>query len=97
MLRVLFAGTPTFAVPTLDALLHDSNICVEYVLTQPDRRSGRGQHLSESAVKKYALQAGIPVRQPKTLKDPNEIQWIKEKNFDAMVVVAYGQILTTEV
>ena len=97
MLRVLFAGTPTFAVPTLDALLHDPNICVEYVLTQPDRRSGRGQHLSASAVKKYALQAGIPVRQPKTLKDPNEIQWIKEKNFDAMVVVAYGQILTTEV
>ena len=97
MLRVLFAGTPKFAVPTLDALLHDSNICVEYVLTQPDRPSGRGQHPSESAVKKYALQAGIPVRQPKTLKDPNEIQWIKEKNFDAMVVVAYGQILTTEV
>lgn len=97
MLRVLFAGTPNFAVPTLDALLHDSTVCVEYALTQPDRRSGRGQHLSESAVKKYALQAGIPVRQPKTLKDPNEIQWIKEKKFDAMIVVAYGQILATEI
>ena len=85
MLRVLFAGTPKFAVPTLDALLHDSNICVEYVLTQPDRRSGRGQRLSESAVKKYALQAGIPVKQPKTLKDPNEIQWIKEKECNCSI------------
>ena len=62
MLRVLFAGTPNFAVPTLDALLHDSNIRVECVLTQPDRHSGRGQRLSESAVKTYALQAGIPVK-----------------------------------
>ena len=76
MLRVLFAGTPDFAVPTLDALLHESRICVEYVLTQPDRRSGRGQRVSQSAIKKYALEAGIPVRQPETLKDPNEIQWI---------------------
>ena len=97
MLRVLFAGTPNFAVPTLDALLRDSNIRVECALTQPDRHSGRGQRLSESAVKTYALQAGIPVRQPETLKDPNEIQWIKERKFDAMVVVAYGQILTTEI
>ena len=78
-------------------MLHDSNIHVECVLTQPDRHSGRGQRLSESAVKTYALQAGIPVRQPETLKDPNEIQWIKERKFDAMVVVAYGQILTTEI
>jgi len=97
MLRVLFAGTPDFAVPTLDALLHDSNICVEYVLTQPDRRSGRGQRVSKSAIKSYALEAEIPVRQPETLKDPEEIQWIKEKNFDAMVVVAFGQILTAEI
>ncbi|MBU29615.1 MAG: methionyl-tRNA formyltransferase [Gammaproteobacteria bacterium] len=97
MLRVLFAGTPDFAVPTLDALIHDSRICVEYVLTQPDRRSGRGQRISESAIKRYALEAGIPVRQPETLKNPSEIQWIKEKNFDAMVVVAFGQILTAEI
>ena len=97
MLRVLFAGTPEFAVPTLEALFHDPHIYVEYVLTQPDRPRGRGQYLSESAVKKYALESGIPLRQPDTLRDPSEIQWIKEKNFDAMVVVAYGQILTAEI
>ena len=97
MLRVLFAGTPDFAVPTLKALIEDPKISVEYVLTQPDRPSGRGQNLSESAVKRFAIAHGLKVRQPETLKDPNEVNWIREQHFDALVVVAYGQILRTEV
>ena len=97
MLRVLFAGTPDFAVPTLKALIEDPDIAIEYVLTQPDRPSGRGQKVSESAVKQSALAANLAVRQPMTLKDPNEIAWIQEQEFDAIVVVAYGQILNAAV
>ena len=97
MLRVLFAGTPDFAVPTLRALLEDPDIVIEYVLTQPDRFSGRGQKMSASAVKQCALEANLTVRQPITLKDPSEIAWIQEQGFDAMVVVAYGQILNAVV
>jgi methionyl-tRNA formyltransferase len=97
MLRVLFAGTPDFAVPTLKALIEDPEISLEYVLTQPDRPSGRGQKLSESAVKRCAIAHGLEVRQPETLKDPNEVDWIREQHFDALVVVAYGQILKAKV
>ena len=97
MLRVLFAGTPDFAVPTLKALIEDPEISVEYVLTQPDRPSGRGQKLSESAVKRCAIAHGLEIRQPETLKDPNEVDWIRKQNFSAIVVVAYGQILRAEV
>lgn len=97
MLRVLFAGTPDFAVPTLRALIEDRDIVIEYALTQPDRPNGRGQKISGSAVKRCALEANLTVRQPTTLKDPNEIAWIQEQDFDAMVVVAYGQILNAAV
>ena len=93
MLRVLFAGTPAFAVPSLKALMKDGDFTVECVLTQPDRKSGRGQKISESPVKQYATLAGLYIRQPLTLQDLNEVQWIKEQTFDVMVVVAYGQIL----
>lgn len=97
MLRVLFAGTPEFAVPTLKALIEDPEISVEYVLTQPDRPSGRGQKLSESAVKQCAIAHGLEVRQPETLKDLNEVEWIRTGRFDALIVVAYGQILRADV
>ena len=97
MLRVLFAGTPAFAVPSLKALIDDADISIEYVLTQPDRKSGRGQITSESAVKKFAISAGLSVRQPETLKDLKEIQWIKAQNLDAIIIVAYGQILKSSV
>ena len=93
MLRVLFAGTPDFAVATLEALIQDPEISVEYVLTQPDRPSGRGKKLSASAVKRVAIAHGLEVRQPETLKDPEAVQWIQRQHFDALVVVAYGQIL----
>ena len=97
MLRVLFAGTPEFAVPTLETLIDDPAVLVECVLTQPDRPSGRGQELSESAVKRCAITHGLAVRQPETLKDPKEVNWIRKQHFDALVVVAYGQILRANV
>jgi len=97
MLRVLFAGTPDFAVATLEALIQDPEISVGHVLTQPDRPSGRGKKLSASAVKRVAIAHGLEVRQPETLKDPEAVQWIQRQHFDALVVVAYGQILRSEV
>lgn len=94
MLRVGFAGTPEFAVPTLEALIKSPEIQVECVYTQPDRPSGRGQKLSASAVKLCALSHNIPTRQPETLKIDHEISAFEALNLDALVVVAYGQILT---
>ena len=67
-LRVVFAGTPEFAVPCLDAVLASGADCVA-VYTQPDRPAGRGRQLQASPVKQRALAAGIPVEQPETLKD----------------------------
>lgn len=94
MLRVAFAGTPEFAVPTLQALHNHPEIHVECVLTQPDRRSGRGRQLSESAVKHCAQSLQIPIFQPENLKSSEQQKWLQSLNLDAMIVVAYGQILT---
>lgn len=93
MLRVAFAGTPDFAVPTLQALINCPDIQVECVYTQPDRPRGRGQKVSESAVKQCAMRANLPVRQPDTLKSDEEINAFQALQLDALVVVAYGQIL----
>ncbi len=93
MLRVGFAGTPEFAVPTLEALIQSPEIQVECVYTQPDRPSGRGRKLSASAVKLCALSHNIPVRQPETLKTDHEISAFEALKLDALIVVAYGQIL----
>jgi len=95
-LRVAFAGTPQFAVPALQALL-DSPHTVIGVLTQPDRPQGRGRHLTPSPVKQVALQHGLLVAQPPTLRDPTARQALAALAPDVMVVVAYGQILPREV
>lgn len=95
-LRVVFAGTPEFAVPTLEALLaagHD----VVAVYTQPDRPAGRGRQLRPSPVKACAIAHGLEVRQPQTLRDPAAQQALAALDPDAMVVVAYGLILPPEV
>lgn len=91
-MRIIFAGTPEFAVPSLRALLESNHeICAVY--TQPDRPSGRGRKVQPGPVKELALAAGIPVRQPLTLKSSEEIQALAELKPDLMVVVAYGMIL----
>jgi methionyl-tRNA formyltransferase len=95
-MRVIFAGTPQFAVPTLEKLIaaqHD----VIAVYTQPDKPSGRGQKLTASPVKELALHHHIPVYQPKTLRDETAQQQLRELNPDLLVVVAYGLILPAAV
>jgi methionyl-tRNA formyltransferase len=91
-LTVVFAGTPEFSVPALNALVH-SHHHVLAVYTQPDRPAGRGQTVQASAVKQRAQQLGIPVEQPKSLKSDDAIIKLKSTQFDIMVVVAYGLIL----
>lgn len=97
-IRVIFLGTPQFAVPTLEALLADGRFEVLGVLTQPDRPAGRGQKLTPPPVKIRAGQAGLPVFQPKSLrKDAELIQWLRDQQPDFLVTVAFGQILSQEV
>lgn len=95
-MRIVFAGTPEFAVPTLKTLIQAGYLpCVVY--TQPDRPAGRGRKLSASPVKRVALEHGIPVRQPETLRDPREQEGLRELTPDLMIVVAYGLILPQSV
>ena len=95
-MKIIFAGTPDFAVPALQMLL-DSEHEVLAVYTQPDRPAGRGRKLQAGPVKSLALSAGIPVFQPVNLKDEADIAQLKALNADLMVVVAYGLILSQAV
>ncbi|WP_068828796.1 methionyl-tRNA formyltransferase [Pseudomonas sp. BMS12] len=91
-MRIVFAGTPEFAAQHLQALL-DAGRQVVAVYTQPDRPAGRGQKLMPSPVKQLALQHGLPVYQPQTLRDPAAQAELAALQPDLMVVVAYGLIL----
>jgi methionyl-tRNA formyltransferase len=91
-MRIIFAGTPEFAVPCLRMLLA-SNYEVCAVYTQPDRPAGRGRKLQPSPVKELAISAGIPVLQPTSLKPEADLQQLSDLKPDLMVVVAYGMIL----
>ncbi|MFO1495698.1 MAG: methionyl-tRNA formyltransferase [Lysobacterales bacterium] len=91
-MRIVFAGTPAFAVPCLDAVLASAAQCVA-VYTQPDRPAGRGRQLQASPVKLRALEAGLPVLQPETLKTPEVQAALAELRPDLLIVVAYGLIL----
>jgi methionyl-tRNA formyltransferase len=95
-LRVVFFGTPDFAVPTLDALLRSSHHVV-CVVTQPDRPRGRGQKTSAGPVKQRALDAGIRLLQPDRLGDPAFVDALTALRADLGVVAAYGKILTDRV
>jgi len=89
--KIVFAGTPQFAAEALAALLAEHQIVA--VLTQPDRPSGRGMQLTASPVKQLALQHGVPVMQPQSLKSEEVQQQIAALQADVMVVAAYGLIL----
>jgi len=95
-MKIIFAGTPEFAVPALQMLLA-SNHEVVAVYTQPDRPAGRGRKLQPGPVKSLALSAGIPVFQPENLKAEADIEQLVALNADLMVVVAYGLILSQRV
>ena len=90
--KLLFAGTPGFALASLRALC-DADRAPVAVLTQPDRPAGRGRRLSESPVKKFAVSRGIPVWQPETLREPGIVEQIADVEPDLMIVAAYGLLL----
>ncbi|NJK41194.1 MAG: methionyl-tRNA formyltransferase [Acaryochloridaceae cyanobacterium SU_2_1] len=93
-MRVIYWGTPQFAVPSLERLLQEPNIEVLGVVTQPDRRRGRGKEVSPSPVKSVAIAKGLPVWQPERIKQESLVwEELRSLNSDAFVVVAYGQIL----
>lgn len=95
-MKIIFAGTPDFAVPALLMLLGSEHEVVA-VYTQPDRPSGRGRKLQLGPVKQLALSADIPVFQPINLKQEEDVAQLKTLDADLMVVVAYGLILTQAV
>jgi methionyl-tRNA formyltransferase len=91
-MRVVFLGTPTFALPALQSLVdHSYEICA--VFTQPDRPSGRGHKLKPSPVKSLARTLGIPIFQPEKIKDQQNRNIFEKLQPDFVVVAAYGQIL----
>ncbi|WP_195970169.1 methionyl-tRNA formyltransferase [Clostridium thermobutyricum] len=95
-MKIVFMGTPDFAVPSLERLIDEYGVCA--VFTQPDKKKGRGKKLGFSEVKEVAVKHNIEVFQPLKLKDDREmIEKLKEMNPDFIVVVAFGQILTQEV
>lgn len=95
-MRIVFAGTPEFAVPALEALAASPHELVG-VLTQPDRPAGRGRVLAASAVKQRALALGLPVDQPERLATPEQRAVLDSWQPELLVVVAYGLILPTAV
>lgn len=95
-MKIVFMGTPDFAVPSLEALI--DKFGVEAVFTQPDRPRGRGKKMVFSPVKEVAVKHDIKVFQPEKLKDDREaVEYLKELKPDFIIVVAFGQILTKEV
>lgn len=91
-MKIIFAGTPDFAVPTLEMLLASRHeVCAVY--TQPDRPAGRGRKLHISPVKELALKAGVPVFQPLSMKTDDVLQQLAALNADLVIVIAYGMIL----
>jgi methionyl-tRNA formyltransferase len=91
-LRIVYFGTPEFAVPTLRRLL-DSRHAVVLVVSQPDRPKGRGQHLVPTATKEVALAHGVPVSQPERLRDELFLKTVTDLRVDLGVVAAYGRLL----
>ena len=97
-MRIVYFGTPQFAVPSLEKLIETSDIEVVAVVTQPDKRRGRGNKLIPSPVKDVAVAHDLPVWQPKSVKkDEATLDQLAATQADAFVVVAYGQILSQQI
>jgi methionyl-tRNA formyltransferase len=92
-MRLVFCGTPQFAVPALKHLLAQPDFEVLAVITQPDRPRGRGQQVSVSPVKEVALAAQLPVHQPEKIRAPEMQELFESLTPDAVVIIAYGQII----
>ena len=94
-MKVIFMGTPDFAVPTLEALIEKHEVLA--VVTQPDKPKGRGKKMVFPVIKEKALEHNITVYQPQKVKTPEFVEILKEYQPDIMVVVAFGQILSEEI
>lgn len=94
-MKVIFMGTPDFAVPTLEALIEKHEVLA--VVTQPDKPKGRGKKMVFPVVKEKALEHNITVYQPQKVKTPEFVEILKSYQPDIMVVVAFGQILSEEI
>ena len=90
-LKIVFFGTPEFAVTSLKALV-DGGYNVAAVVTMPDKPAGRGKHLSQSDVKRYAIEAGIPVLQPEKLKDETFVEQLRAIGADLFIVIAFRML-----
>lgn len=95
-MRIVFMGTPDFAVPSLDILVKNK-YDVAMVITQPDKPKGRGQHVMCSPVKEYALQNGLNIMQPRKIGDDDTISQLQQINADLFITCAFGQLLTAKV
>lgn len=97
-MKVVFFGTPNFAIPTLERLLAHPNFEVLAAVTQPDKRRGRGNQTTASPVKSAAQSRQIPVFSPQRIKkDPQTLNQLRDLDADVFVVIAYGQILSQEI
>jgi methionyl-tRNA formyltransferase len=94
--RIVFFGTPEFAVPSLQTLLNGADAVVG-VVCQPDKPAGRGQHLAVSRVKEVAVQAGVALLQPEKVRTPEFLAALRQWAPDLIVVAAYGRILPTTI
>ena len=91
-MRLIFLGTPDFAVPTLERMV-EAGFVVPLVVTQADRPKGRGQSVAAPPVKEAAVRLGLPVYQPERIRRPEALERLREVAADGMVVVGYGQII----
>jgi len=95
-MRIVFFGTPEFAIPSLKALLHSEEDVVA-IVTQTDKRKGRGRTLSPPPAKEFAMNKGIKILQPTKIKDPVFLKDLSDMDPDIIVVVAYGKILPLQI
>jgi methionyl-tRNA formyltransferase len=96
IMNIVFAGTPDFAVPSLETLSNNKKININAVITQPDRKRGRGKKVKFTPVKKIAKKYDLNIMQPENINSKNTLLKLKELDPDLIIVVAYGQILSKE-
>ena len=96
-MRIVFMGTPDFAVGSLQALAEAGKYEIVSVITQPDRPKGRGRQMLMTPVKEYALSQGFEVHQPQRVKTPEFVAQLRDMNPDLIVVAAFGQLLSQEI
>src|SRR5215472_8885477 len=92
-MRIVFCGTPEFAVPSLKLFLSSQEFQVAGVISQPDRPRGRGREIAATPVKQLAVTAELPVFQPERVASQQSLAWLQQMAADAVVIIAYGQII----